>query len=300
MITNIEVIPKTIGGIYLLTYENGKYYIGQALNIRARALEHNSKNIQLCDKMLKKYNAKLTILEEITDIQILNISEKYWIAKYKSNDKNFGYNLTEGGDVSEMRGTKHPLAALNENQLNEVIELLINHTELSIKAIAEQYNVSIQTIMRINEGQSYFNPNLLYPLRRNNHNSMLKNDILDYFNSTEELLQLKNDLKYRWDLTIEEDLVKKYNIPLKVLRDINQGRKFNTIGEFTYPIRKNNVRNNKLFTQTDILNILELLKNTSKTMSEIGQQYNIHRDTVSKINKGESYPIYKYVYPARK
>jgi hypothetical protein len=34
-------------------------------------------------------------------------------------------------------------------------------------------------------------------------------------------------------------------------------------------------------------------------MSDIGIKYNIHRDTVSKINKGESYLIKNYDYPAR-
>ena len=58
-------------------------------------------------------------------------------------------------------------------------------------------------------------------LRKNNHDSNKKDSILDYFNSEKDLLNLKDDLYYRWDLEIENDLTKKYNIPLKVLRKIN-------------------------------------------------------------------------------
>ena len=35
---------------------------------------------------------------------------------------------------------------------------------------------------------------------------------MDYFNSEEELLKLKEDLYYRWDLEIETDLIKKYRL----------------------------------------------------------------------------------------
>ena len=37
---------------------------------------------------------------------------------------------------------------------------------------------------------------------------------------------LKEDLLYRWDLKIEPDLQKKYNLPLAILRDINNGRRY--------------------------------------------------------------------------
>jgi len=44
MIININEIPKNTSGIYKINYSNGKIYIGQALNIYSRALEHNSKD----------------------------------------------------------------------------------------------------------------------------------------------------------------------------------------------------------------------------------------------------------------
>ena len=123
---------------------------------------------------------------------------------------------------------------------------------------------------------------------------MKKNTVEDYHISEQDIINLKEDLKYRWDLKIETDLIKKYNLPLKIIRDINNGRKFDFIGNYNYPIRKKNIRNNNNFSYEDIINILDLLKNSNKTMTEIGNIYNIGRDTVGKINKGLTYIIKDY------
>ena len=98
---------------------------------------------------------------------------------------------------------------------------------------------------------------------------------------------------------MEEDIPKKYNIPLKIVREINLGEKFKEIGNFKYPIRKKNIRNNKNFSIEDIYNILNDLQNTKKSMDVIGQQYGIHRNLVSKINKGQAYVVKNFSYPAR-
>lgn len=298
MILNIDKIPS-ITGIYKLNYENGKIYIGQALNIKARALEHNSKNTQVCDKALKKYNAILTVLQKDIPIDQLDIIETYWINKFESYKKEKGYNILVEGNASGKRGIENPNAVLNKQQLTEIIDLLKYHHELSIKDIAEKYNVSYSVIFRISNGTAYYQENLLYPLRRFNHSSMKKNTVEDYNISEQDIINLKEDLKYRWDLRIETDLIKKYNIPLKIIRDINNGKKFNSIGNYNYPIRKKNIRNNNNFSYEDIINILDLLKNSNKTMTEIGNIYNIGRDTVGKINKGLTYIIKDYQYPAR-
>ena len=177
----------------------------------------------------------------------------------------------------------------------------MNENSLSYKDIAKQYDVNPMTIYRICYGLSYKNNNYTYPLRINNHDSNKKDIITDYFSSENELLNLKEDLLYRWDLTLEEDLSKKYNIPLKILREINQGIKFNNYGNYNYPIRTKNIRNIYNFSQKDILNILNDLRYTNMTMTDIGKKYhNLHRDTISKINKGKSYIIKNYDYPARK
>lgn len=298
MITNINNNLK-VCGIYKINYDNGKIYIGQALSIWSRANEHNSKNIQVCDKALKLHSATIEILEIVSDILQLDEIEDKWINYYNATDRNIGYNILKNGNVSGKRGIDNCNAAFNQSQIDEIVDLLINNTKLSYKDIAKQYGVSQDTILNISQGYTYFNSNLSYPLRKNNHDSNKKDNILDYFNNEKELLKLKDDLYYRWDLEIENDLTSKYNIPLKVLRKINQGEIFQDIGNYQYPIRNKNIRNNHNFTIDNVLNILADLRNTSQSMTDIGIKYNIHRNTVSKINKGETYIIKNYDYPAR-
>ena len=253
----------------------------------------------MCDKALKKHSATVEILEIVSDILLLDEIESKWINYYNATNKEIGYNILKDGNASGKRGIDNCNAIFNQTQLDEIIDLLINNTKLSYKDIAKLYGVSQDTILRISLGYSYFNSNLYYPLRKNNHDAARKDEVLDYFENEEKLLELKEDLCYRWDLKIENDLVEKYNIPLKILRKINQGDIFQDIGNYKYPIRNKNVRNNHNFTTNDVINILTDLRNTSQSMSDIGIKYNIHRNTVSKINKGESYIIKNYDYPAR-
>lgn len=294
-------------GIYKINFPNNKCYIGQAQNIEKRIKEHNqrarkgmhgNKNIQLCEKAIQKYGeiTEFEILEYVKDVTKLDEREAYWIQYYQSNNREKGYNLTFGGDVSNKRGTSHPNAKFNEDTLSVIIEQL-EDPNLSLLDIAKNFNANRETIRRINEGISYTNPELTYPIREKNfHAKKPQKDIL----AIDDLLSLKEDIKYRWDLSLEQDLPKKYNISVALLRDINHGNKYSEYGEYNYPIRRINVRNKNHLRQEDILKILDLLRNTNETMENIGKKYNFGRAAISKINNGENYIIKDYNYPARK
>lgn len=310
---NMKITDTTLMiGIYSINFPNGKRYIGQSQNIHLRMLEHNSrakngkrgdgKSLSLCDKKIKQYFPKgvqeYEVLEECS-VNELDEKEKYWIKYFDSTNKDKGYNFLDRGDVSGRRGVDSVNASLNQSQLDEIIDLLTNHYELSYKDIAEKMNVSLSVVQRISWGQNYVQSNLKYPLRKDVH-SFQKKTLLDYFSSEEQLLELKNDLKYSWWLSIEKDLVNKYNIPLNIMHDINTGKRFSEIGDFTYPIRNKNIRNKNNLSKEDILELLNLLRTTSSSMTELGEKYNFDRSVISKINKGVSYFIVGYDYPARK
>lgn len=296
MITNITK-DLNVCGIYKINYDDGKIYIGQAMNIYVRALEHNSKKIQYCDKKLKKHNATIEILEIVNNFKILDEVETKWIKKFNATEN--GYNILKEGNASGKRGIENCNASLNQQQLKEIIDLLQNHLELSYKDIANKYNISQNTVLKISKGYTYKDLNLQYPLRDNDHTSKQKNTLIDYNLTEDTVLSIKEDLLYRWDLSVEKDLFYKYNIPLRLIRDINQGEKFKNIGNFKYPIRKKNIRNNINLNQDDIFNILNELKTTKHSMSVIGEKYGINRGTISKINQGEAYIIKNFKYPAR-
>lgn len=307
-----EIKNKVICGIYKINYPNGKAYIGQATNIYKRLIEHNNyakyghgkREILLCEKKILEYNCFITefeLLEELKDVSLLDEREAYWINYYKTYIKDGqGYNLTKGGNASGKNGIEHTNAIFTQETLNEVIDLLQNHTELSLIDIANKYNVDQNTILRISTGKSYVNPNLIYPLRHNNHDSQRKDKLEDYNLTEETIIQLKEDILYRWDLTLENDLPKKWNIPKEILRAINHGKKFVEYGNFTYPIRDKNVRNKNNLTISDVQNILNDLRNSKMTMIEIGEKYNFGRAAIRNINNGSTYIIKDYNYPARK
>lgn len=301
-----------ISGIYRFVYPNGKCYVGQARNIYARIIEHNNyakyghgkHPLLKCEEEMQKQNyliSEFWILEEIKDLSKLDEREIYWIAFFHSYIKDGkGYNMTKGGDASNQKGIESANAKFTQDTLNELIDLLQNHKELSLNALAEKFNVNLETIRRINNGESYTNPNLNYPIRSNSNQRRLKY-LFDYFESEDVLLQLKEDLAYSWDLTIEKDLVEKYKIPIALLRDINNGRRFSEIGNYNYPIRKpNQISHKNPFIREEILEILHLLKNTSTPITKIAEKFGASRKTIYNINNGSTYPIKDFAYPARK
>lgn len=99
--------------IYKITNKvNNKIYIGlttKPLNIRYS--EHCSKakstNYYL-HNAIKKYGKENFVIENIEvcdDSNHMKIQEQYWIQKYRSYDRNIGYNLTLGGEG--CLGLKH-------------------------------------------------------------------------------------------------------------------------------------------------------------------------------------------------
>lgn len=91
-------------GIYKITNtENGKCYIGQSRDIKARWQKHLSLYKSYPDyelyRAFKKYGISKFTFEIIEECQIeeLNEREIYWIAQYDSF--NNGYNMTLGGEA---------------------------------------------------------------------------------------------------------------------------------------------------------------------------------------------------------
>jgi group I intron endonuclease len=90
-------------GIYMITNKiNNKKYIGQSINIKRRKSEHFTKH---CNKMVisnaifkhGKENFDFEILKECDESQLDELEIKY-IAEYKSNNREFGYNVDNGGN----------------------------------------------------------------------------------------------------------------------------------------------------------------------------------------------------------
>ena len=113
-------------GIYMFTNKiNNKKYIGQSINIERRYYQHsiNSLNEKCLEyssyfyKAIRKYgfsSFSFEILEECEQEQ-LDEHEIYWIKYYNTNNSEFGYNLTAGGNAMPDKSKKIYQYDLNKN-----------------------------------------------------------------------------------------------------------------------------------------------------------------------------------------
>lgn len=95
---------------YIYCYKNktnGKCYVGKTSNISRRKSRHR-RNAFIDKLTLPFYNALRKYGEDGFDFSILdsfhleNIIfdlEVFYISAYKSNNRNYGYNITSGGDL---------------------------------------------------------------------------------------------------------------------------------------------------------------------------------------------------------
>ena len=101
-------MENKICGIYMIkNLVNEKIYIGKSKDIVRRWYEHKSDlrcqrhdNCYLQNSWNKygENNFSFNVLEECFDESCLDVLEKFYIDLYGANDKNCGYNLTDGGD----------------------------------------------------------------------------------------------------------------------------------------------------------------------------------------------------------
>lgn len=123
------------------------------------------------------------------------------------------------GKVTNPLYTKH----------KEVKKLLLT-TKLTFEEIAKKYNVAIGTIQSINNGESWTDSSIDYPIRKNG-NPMYKNLSQDQIKKIEDLL-LNTDLSLN-------KIAKKFDISSSIISNINRGKIKKYWNEnIKYPIRK--------------------------------------------------------------
>lgn len=237
-----------LSGIYKITFPNGKCYIGLSNNIRKRIWKHNHDDYKLHRVVGNAINyygeiTEFEVLEEISpsNRDLMNEREKYWIAYYKSNDKKYGYNVTEGGDGGNTaEGVNNPNAAFNQAQLNEILNLLQNHKEISMQDIAIQYNVNKDTIHSINKGKNYIQKNIKYPIRtqEESNKALLTGTKSSSSKLNEQQLSEIIDLIQNSNLSFTK-IAEQYQISNSTIGLINKGTRYHN-DNLIYPLRDKN------------------------------------------------------------
>lgn len=171
-------------GIYKITSPTGKIYIGQSKDVEYRLNRYKelrcSAQVLLYNSFLKHgvENHTFEILEkgDFTREE-LNTLEKKYVKEFDSfrGNNTKGLNLTTGGDCIELdsstidKMSKTRIKLFNEGQTNSKISIEEIYDikkmlafNISLKEIAEKYNVKITTISEIKAGRSWKNiPNYI-------------------------------------------------------------------------------------------------------------------------------------------
>ena len=207
---------------------NGKKYIGQTNAIGRRRGEHkyaafnpDAKDYNLLfHQKIRQYgldNFTFEILEEIDtlDLNYVDEREQYWIKEKESFVKTGkGYNITLGG----QQQARHK--QINDNTILQVIDLL-QHSDLTQKAIGEKFGIAESTMIKINRGEYLGQPNIQYPIRINRITDDIKQSIAF-------LLANSN--------TSQSAIAKQFGVSLSTVKRIQNG-KIKVKGYNVYPLR---------------------------------------------------------------
>jgi group I intron endonuclease len=102
--------------IYKITNKiNGKYYIGKSIKDKIPFWRHvnNAERGKkyIFSRAIRKYGKQSFSQEIICHrdcVDDLNMAERYYIKKFRSNILGYGYNMTEGGDGGDLFSSKTP------------------------------------------------------------------------------------------------------------------------------------------------------------------------------------------------
>jgi predicted GIY-YIG superfamily endonuclease len=187
---NLNIYNKKImiqGIIYCFISPSGKKYYGYTHDLRRRLNRHQSEvrknKVTIFYSAIKKYgwdNFNFYIIETIEAIDkkelriLLSEREKYWIKKDKTNFREFGYNMTEGGDGvlgyifpnerkeeysmkfkgegNPMFGKKHSIDSIIMDKLSNTGKKMSEETKLKMSKSQSGRIHSEETKKRIGDG----------------------------------------------------------------------------------------------------------------------------------------------------
>ena len=176
--------------------------------------------------------------EKAKAIRDLLLDDEYTISDIANKfnmDESYIYQINSGtrckieGQDYPIRKTQSAIRKQRHCLSKEEIEFLksdIMNTSLTFKRLSEKYNVDTKVCQHINQGTTYYDANLHYPLRETQKSIAVSQDIIDkiYYDLINSPLQQKQ-------------IAKKYNVSESTVNSVNQGR-YHYKEKYTYPIRK--------------------------------------------------------------
>lgn len=229
------------------------------------------------------------IVEELgTQKTQTEIAEKFGLNQTIISGINLGTHYHDNSLSYPIRKTNFLDVFIKDEMVNRV-KFLLKTTQMSLNEIAQDVGCSKQVVNDINQGHSHRDVTESYPIRSNPNRSGKLSD-----SDVEEITTLLLESK----LSIAE-IAQQYGVLRGAIISLNTGKSYRR--DIAYPIRQDKQTVSKL-TQEQVLEIINLLKNTKQSMRSIAKDYCVSHCTIQGINSGiqKTYRQNNISYPIRK
>lgn len=273
---------------------NNKCYIGQTKDYikrfsahknSLRKNKHDNPHLQSAWNKYGEENFSFDILEYTENY---NEKEKYYIAYYKSDNLEFGYNILPGGEEPPvLRGEDNNYAKLTQAEVDTMIRMLL--ADETLDSIERTFpHITRGQICRINTGVAWRKDGLHYPLKKPDH--MIGSDVAR---------GIMYDLQY--SRLKHKEIATKYNVSRTCVTALNLGKVKDYFDDtLSYPLRQHKITDNSIKQQDTIDAIIYDLMNTDLSIEQIAKHYGVTSTLTYMINIGDaSYKQDGLSYPLR-
>ena len=224
------------------------------------------------------------IIEDLTtsNLSLHKIAKKYCV-NFSQVD-----SINKGNKVAyHKENIKYPIresTKLTKEQVNDIKEDLMLGI-LSKNQVASKHNVEYGVVSNINSGRSYFDENLVYPLKKHEGRYDWSEDVFEQIRS-----MLKQGVS-------PKKIAKELHLPnLSMVHDINIGKSHRS-HNYSYPICP---YKNK-YSDELVKEVLDEICYTNKSLAKIAKEHNMHKTTIIMLKNGswKRYRLPGYTYPLR-
>lgn len=187
---------------------------------------------------------------------------------------------------------KNSKQLIDKNLLKRLFYSLKYEQDKTMIQIATEYELAIEQLEEINQGQIYRVNWQIYPVR----NKGVHNPLTKHLDEIRDLLKNTN--------IPQKDIARKFNVSVSSVSAINKGRYYRD-DKLSYPLRYNYQCYNggrTALSPNEVCEIEEKLKNTNISMRSIATEYEIALTTITNLNIGsiKKYRKESLNYPLRK
>ena len=172
------------------------------------------------------------------------------------------------------------MAVITEEIATNIKRDLLNPMILR-KEIRKKYQITEDILRHINDGDSWRDDSLTYPLRPSEHELMKI--------KAQEVKKLLKTTKLS-----QREIANKFGLKRSFVTMINIGQNYYDTNE-SYPLRKEKYNN-----ITPVNEIKNMLLTTTMPMNKIAEHFQVKSEVVYNINKGRTYKDTSLNYPLRK